>query len=137
MGIGGGGGGGRREEGIGKREEGRGGFGNRVDVEVEVEVDMDVDMNVDVDVSNGCMGVWVYGNMVVWVYGCGMGLKWRKVDVAQEDPDRRQRLAGGVSGNQTKSIEFVDRCSTIQYLTAYVCCMGHERPHLELSGRRS
>lgn len=59
-----------------------------------------------------------------------------KVDVAQEDPDRRQRLAGGggrgVSGemgggNQTKAIEFVDRCSTIQYLTAYVCSMG-QRP---------
>lgn len=60
--------------------------------------------------------------MWMWI-GVGWDKRWRKLTLRKKiQTDVNGWL--GVGGNQTKAIEFVDRCSTIQYLTAYVRVWG-------------
>lgn len=70
------------------------------------------------------VGRGVFGNGVdVDVDGVGWDKRWRKLTLRKKiQTDVNGWL--GVGGNQTKAIEFVDRCSTIQYLTAYVRVWG-------------
>lgn len=59
-----------------------------------------------------------------------------KVDVAQEDPDRRQRLAGG--GWEPNKSDRVCRSLLDDSISYGICqSMGQGRPYLEVSGRRS